>query len=389
MKISRRSDIAPFYVMEVMKAAARREAAGGEVLHLEVGQPSTPAPRGVLAAAEAALRSHRLGYTDAHGVPELRTRITRHYLDRYGVDVAEDRIAVTVGASGGFVLAVLAAFDEGDRVAMTEPGYSAYRNILRALGIEVVELPVGPDTRFNPTPDLLEPLLPLDGLVTASPSNPTGTILTGVELTDLAGFCETHEIRMIADEIYHGITYGDTPAPTVIAVADHAVVVQSFSKYFSMTGWRLGWLVLPEEMIRPVERLAQNLFISPPTLSQLAGIAAFDCSEELDANVARYAENRRILIGGLAGAGIDRIAPADGAFYVYADVSHLTDDSQALSAQWLDEIGVAATSGIDFDPTQGHRFIRFSYAESTADITEAAKRLVGWANLRNRSAAGP
>ncbi|NNC39441.1 MAG: aminotransferase class I/II-fold pyridoxal phosphate-dependent enzyme [Acidimicrobiia bacterium] len=382
MKVARRSGVAPFYVMEVMKAAARRAAAGGEVLHLEVGQPSTPAPGAVVEEAKRALSSSRLGYTDAHGVPELRNRISQHYEERYGELVEVERIAVTVGASGGFVLAVLAAFDEGDRVAMTSPGYSAYRNILAALGIEVVEVPVGPETRFNPTPELLEELLPLDGLVTASPSNPTGTILTTPEQGRLAAFSEANEVRMIADEIYHGITYGDDPAPTAISHNDHAVVVQSFSKYFSMTGWRLGWLVLPGDLIRPVERLAQNLFISPPTLSQLAAVAAFDCAAELDANVHRYAENRRILIEGLARAGIERIAPADGAFYIYADVSHLTDDSQALSREWLDEIGVAATSGIDFDPALGHRFIRFSYAESTADITEAAERLVSWAAAR-------
>ena len=382
MKVARRSGIAPFYVMEVMKAAARRAAAGGEVLHLEVGQPSTPAPGAVIEEAKRALSSSRLGYTDAHGVPELRNRISQHYEERYGELVEVERIAVTVGASGGFVLAVLAAFDEGDRVAMTSPGYSAYRNILAALGIEVVEVPVGPETRFNPTPELLEDLLPLDGLVTASPSNPTGTILTTPEQGRLGAFSEANEVRMIADEIYHGITYGDDPAPTAISHNDHAVVVQSFSKYFSMTGWRLGWLVLPWDLIRPVERLAQNLFISPPTLSQLAAVAAFDCAAELDANVHRYAENRRILIEGLARAGIERIAPADGAFYIYADVSHLTDDSQALSREWLDEIGVAATSGIDFDPAHGHRFIRFSYAESTADITEAAERLVSWAAAR-------
>ncbi len=378
MKVARRSDIAPFYVMEVMKAAAAREKKGGDVLHLEVGQPSTPAPAGVIAAAEAALHSNRLAYTDAHGVPELRERIAAYYLERHGLDVDAGRIAVTVGASGGFVLAILATFNEGDRVAMTEPGYSAYRNILRALGTEVVLVPVGPESRFNPTPGRLEELLPLDGLVTASPSNPTGTILNPDELSSLARFCEQHDIRMIADEIYHGITYGSEPAPTAAAHADHAVVVQSFSKYYSMTGWRLGWLVLPDELIRPVERLAQNLFISPPTLSQIAGTAAFDCTDELDANVARYAANRKILIEGLADAGIDRIAPADGAFYVYADVSHLTDDSQQLSRTWLDEIGVAATSGIDFDPTNGHQFIRFSYAESTADIAEAAKRIGEW-----------
>ena len=382
MKISSRSDIAPFYVMEVMKAAAAREMRGGNVLHLEVGQPSTPAPQGVLAAAEATLRNERLGYTDAHGLPSLRRRIVDHYSDRYSVDLEEDQIAVTVGASGGFVLATLAAFNEGDRVAMTEPGYSAYRNILRALGIEVVDIPVGPATRFNPTPAALEAALPLDGLVTASPSNPTGTILTSSELVDLVAFCNDHELRMIADEIYHGITYGSEPAPTAVSHSTDAVVVQSFSKYFSMTGWRLGWLVLPPELIRPVERLAQNLFISPPTLSQLAGVAAFDCSEELDGNVARYARNREILIDGLASVGIDRIAPADGAFYVYADVSDFTDDSQELSKHWLEELGVAATSGIDFDPTNGHKFIRFSYAESTADISDATQRIVGWMERR-------
>ena len=382
MKVARRSGIAPFYVMEVMKAAARRAAAGGDVLHLEVGQPSTPAPGAVIEGAKRALHASRLGYTDAHGVPELRDRISHHYEERYGETVDVERIAVTVGASGGFVLAVLAAFDPGDRVAMTSPGYSAYRNILTALGIDVVEVPVGPATRFNPTSELLEELLPLDGLVTASPSNPTGTILTTPEQANLAAFSEANDVRMIADEIYHGITYGDEPAPTAISHNDHAVVVQSFSKYFSMTGWRLGWLVLPEDLIRPVERLAQNLFISPPTLSQLAAVAAFDCAAELDANVRRYAENRRILIEGLARAGIEKLAPADGAFYIYADVSHLTDDSQALSREWLDDIGVAATSGIDFDPTLGHRFIRFSYAESTEDITEAAERLVSWAAAR-------
>ena len=382
MKVARRSGIAPFYVMEVMKAAARRAAAGGDVLHLEVGQPSTPAPGAVIEGAKRALHASRLGYTDAHGLPELRDRISHHYEERYGELVDVERIAVTVGASGGFVLAVLAAFDEGDRVAMTSPGYSAYRNILTALGLEVIEVPVGPETRFNPTPELLEELLPLDGLVTASPSNPTGTILTTPEQANLAEFSEANDLRMIADEIYHGITYGDDPAPTAISHNDHAVVVQSFSKYFSMTGWRLGWLVLPEDLIRPVERLAQNLFISPPTLSQLAAVAAFDCAAELDANVHRYADNRRILIEGLARTGIEQIAPADGAFYIYADVSHLTDDSQALSREWLDDIGVAATSGIDFDPTRGHRFMRFSYAESTADITEAAERLVSWAAAR-------
>lgn len=378
MKVSRRSEVAPFYVMEVMRAAARREQEGGSVLHLEVGQPSTPAPSKVRDAAAAALTTDRLGYTEALGVPDLRRRIARHYAETYGISVPVERIVITVGASGGFVLSALAAFDAGDRVAITEPGYAAYRNILEALDVTVVPIRVGPSTRFNPTPGLLEAAGPLDGVVVAGPANPTGTILTADEMAALAGYCDEHEIRLVSDEIYHGITY-DRDAPTAAAHSESAVVVQSFSKYYSMTGWRLGWLVLPDELTRPVERLAQNLFISAPTLSQLAGIHAFDCKQELDANVARYARNRQILIDGLARAGITELAPAEGAFYLYADVSHLTGDSQDLCRQWLDELGVAATPGIDFDPTAGHRYVRFSYAESTADIAEAASRLESWA----------
>lgn len=361
-----------------MKAAAERERTVGDVLHLEVGQPSTPAPREARRAALDAIDSDRLGYTEATGIPELRERIARHYTEAYGVDVPVERVAVTVGASGGFVLTVLAAFDAGDRVAITEPGYAAYRNILEALDIDVVPIPVGPATRFNPTPRRLDATGPLDGLVVAGPANPTGTILTGDEMAALADYCETRSVRLLSDEIYHGITYG-RDAPTVAAHSRSAVVVQSFSKYYSMTGWRLGWLLLPEDLIRPVERLTQNLFISPPALSQIAGITAFDCTDELDANVARYATNRQILIDGLAEAGITQLAPAEGAFYLYANVAHLTDDSQELCRRWLDETGVAATPGIDFDPTNGHKYVRFSYSESTADITEAAERIARWA----------
>lgn len=346
----------------------------GDVLHLEVGQPSTPAPAGVRRAAAEALQTDRLGYTEATGIPELRDRIATHYEEAYGVEVPVERVAVTVGASGGFVLATLAAFDAGDRVAITEPGYAAYRNILEALDITVAPIPVGPGTRFNPTPRLLDAAGPLDGLVVASPANPTGTILTTREMQTLASYTQERGIRMLSDEIYHGITYGPV-APTAAAYAESAVVVQSFSKYYSMTGWRLGWLILPDDLVRPVERLAQNLFISAPALSQVAAIAAFDSTAELDANVDRYAANRRILIEGLAAAGITKLAPADGAFYVYADVSHLTDDSQELCRTWLEKTGVAVTPGIDFDPAKGNRYVRFSYAESTGDITEAVRRL--------------
>jgi aspartate/methionine/tyrosine aminotransferase len=364
--------------MEVMKAAAERHRSVGDVLHLEVGQPSTPAPLKVREKAMEALLVDRLGYTEARGTPELRARIASHYRQGYGVDVPIERVTVTVGASGGFVLAVLAAFDAGDRVAVTEPGYAAYRNILDALDVVVVPIPVGPETRFNPTPRLLDVAGPLDGLVVASPANPTGTTITPPEMERLTAYATRHDIRLLSDEIYHGITYGPV-THTAVAHSDSAIVVQSFSKYYSMTGWRLGWLILPEDLITPVERLAQNLFISPPSLSQAAAVSAFECAEELDANVARYATNRRILMEGLTGAGIDRLAPAEGAFYVYADVSDLTDDSQELCRVWLDETGVAATPGIDFDPTHGNRYVRFSYSESTEDITEAVRRLVEWA----------
>jgi len=378
MKSSRRGEVSPFYVMEVMKAAERRQRTTGDVLHLEVGQPSTAAPRLVRATAQSAIASNRLGYTEATGIPELRDRISVHYKDTYGIAVPTERITITVGASGGFVLATLAAFDAGDRVAITQPGYAAYRNILGALDVTVVPIPVGPDTRFNPTPRLLDAVGPLDGLVVASPANPTGTILRQDEMAALVDYSIARDLRMISDEIYHGITYG-VVASTAAAYSNSAVVVQSFSKYYSMTGWRLGWLVLPAELIDPVERLAQNLFISPPTLSQIAAVTAFDCRDELDANVARYSTNRDLLMSGLSEAGIDRLAPAEGAFYVYADVSHLTDDSQELCRTWLDTLGVAATPGIDFDPVDGHKYVRFSYAESTRDIADAASRLIAWA----------
>jgi aspartate/methionine/tyrosine aminotransferase len=376
-----RADIPPFYVMEVMKAAAERERATGDVLHLEVGQPSTPAPLLVRQAAARALESDRLGYTDATGTPELRERIASHYRERYGIAVPPERVIVTMGASGSFVLAFLAAFDAGDRVAVTEPGYPCYRNTLEAFGVEVVGIPVGPATRFVPTPDLLAAAGSLDGLMIASPANPTGTALTRAELDDIAGYCERYDIRLIADEIYHGIEYG-ARVPTALSIAPDAVVLQSFSKYYSMTGWRLGWMIVPDQLIRPIERLAQNLFISPPTLSQLAAIAAFDATEELDANVARYAANREVLLEGLGSVGLDHFASPDGAFYFYIDVSHLTNDSQDLCRIWLDELGVACTPGIDFDPINGHRSVRLSYSESTIDITAATRRIVDWVQSR-------
>lgn len=363
--------------MEVMKAAAERHALSGDVLHLEVGQPMTPAPSTALDAATVAIQGERLGYTQAAGTDELRDRIARHYAEHYGVEVDPGRVMVTVGASGAFLLVLLAAFDAGDRIGLTEPGYPAYRNMVSALGLEPVPVRVGPETRYVPTPAAVEAAGHLSGLVVASPSNPTGTALTQEELADLASACEGRGIRLLSDEIYHGIIYGGR-AVSALEVTEAAVVVQSFSKYYSMTGWRLGWLVLPESLIRPVEVLAQNLFISPPAISQLAGLAALDSREELDGNVARYAEGRDILLEGLRAAGITEIAPPDGAFYIWADVRHLTSDSQDLCRRWLDEIGVAATPGVDFDPAEGHHFVRFSFSESPEVMAEAVSRLQEW-----------
>jgi aspartate/methionine/tyrosine aminotransferase len=378
LKSSRRGGVPPFIVMDVLREANARAARGQSVLHLEVGQPSTPAPRGVIAAARRALAEDRLGYTEAFGLPELRERIARHYRESYGCDVPASRIVACTGSSSGFVLAFLSAFDAGDRVALAVPGYPAYRNILAALGLEPVLLEVGPETHFQPAPEALERVPGrLDGLIVASPANPTGTMIGRAELRRLAEYCRARGLRLVSDEIYHGIAYGAAPE-TALAFDPEAIVVNSFSKYYSMTGWRLGWMVVPESLARAVECLTQNLYISPPTLSQHAGIAAFDCADELDANVARYAENRRLLLGELPKAGFDKLAPADGAFYLYADVGGLTNDSAEFCRRMLAETGVATTPGLDFDPGRGNRFVRFSFAGETADMAEAARRLIAW-----------
>lgn len=378
MKVSKRGSVPPFYVMEVMKAAAAREAEGKDVLHLEVGQPSTQAPKGVLDAASTAIQTQRLGYTDALGIPELRDRIARHYRDFYGVSVPAERIAITTGSSGAFLLSFLAAMDAGDRIALAEPGYPAYRNILASLDVEAVGVPAGPETRFQPTPELLDQVEgTLDALLVATPANPTGTMLDADALRALVDYCDQRNMRLIVDEIYHGITY-EGPAVTAASLSDRVIIINSFSKYFSMTGWRLGWMVLPEDLHRSVECLAQNHFISPPAHSQAAAIAAFDCMDEAEANVERYRRNREILLRELPLAGFDQLAPADGAFYIYADVSKLTNDSVAFCQRMLDETGIAATPGIDFDPQRGHRYVRFSFAGATEEMDEAVKRLKAW-----------
>ena len=378
LKVADRGRISPFMVMDVMRSANEQAQKGIHVLHLEVGQPGTGAPAGVLEAAKSALVSDRLGYTDALGVTDLRESISRHYAGTYGVDVDPDRIVATTGSSGAFVLAFLSAFDAGDRVALACPGYPAYRNILEALGVEVVGLEVEADSNFQPTPEILDRAGgAIDGLIVASPSNPTGTMVGRDELAALVRYCADRDIRFVSDEIYHGITYG-VPAETALAFTADAVVVNSFSKYFSMTGWRLGWMVVPPDLTRPVECLAQNLFISPPTLSQFAAVAAFDCKDELEAHVSRYGRNRALLLDALPKAGFSRLASADGAFYLYADVGDMTNDSHAFCRRMLAETGVATTPGADFDPARGHRFVRFSFSGATDEVAEAAARLQDW-----------
>jgi aspartate/methionine/tyrosine aminotransferase len=374
---SRRGLVPPFIAMDVMRAANAREAAGHSVIHLEVGQPGTPAPAAVLDAARAALAEDRIGYTDALGIPALREAIARHYREQYAVAVDPGEVVVTTGSSAAFQLAFLAAFDPGQRVALAAPGYPAYRNILTALGLEPVLIEVGENAHYQPNPELLAEAGDIAGLIVASPANPTGTMIPEGEFARLAGWCRERGIRLVSDEIYHGIAYGSAPQ-TARAFGREPIIVNSFSKYYSMTGWRLGWMLVPPDLARSIECLAQNFYISPPALSQLAALAVFGCRAELDGHVARYRASRDLLVATLTKAGLTRFAPAEGAFYLYVDVSALTRDSQAFCRQMLDEIGVAATPGRDFDPTHGDSWVRLSFAGSSADIAEAASRLADW-----------
>lgn len=377
MKVSRRADIAPFHAMEVLRAANARAATGADVLHMEVGEPSGGAPPAVIEAALRSLGKERIGYTEALGIPALRQGLARHYRDFYGLDVPAERIVVTTGSSGGFLLAFLAAFDAGDRIALADPGYPAYRNILGALGLAAVGLPAGPETRFQPSPALLAAAGKLDGVLVASPANPTGAMFAPGAFRELLAHCRRAGIRVISDEIYHGITY-ERPAESALAFDQETIVVNSFSKYFSMTGWRIGWLVLPADLVRPVERLAQNLFISPPALAQHAALAALDCRKDCEAKVEIYRRNRALLLAELPKAGFEIAAPADGAFYIYADVRKLTNDSAEFCRKMLAETGVAATPGIDFDTQRGHAYMRFSFAGSEETIAGAARKLRDW-----------
>jgi aspartate/methionine/tyrosine aminotransferase len=382
LAVAARALIPPFHVMDVWAAAGERQRTHGDLVNLSAGQPSTPAPVAVRDAATAALSGEVLGYTVALGIPELRAAIAAHYGRTYRLDVAADQVVVTTGSSGGFLLAFLAAFDAGDRVAMARPGYPCYRNILSALGCEVVELPCGPQTRYQPTVAMLEALdEPVRGLVLASPANPTGTVVDAEELAAIARHCERTGIQLVSDEIYHGISFPGAPATSCAwATSREAIVVNSFSKYFSMTGWRLGWLLVPPRLLRAVDCLAGNFTVCPPALPQLAALGAFtpESYAAADSHVLRYRINRDLLLDGLAQLGITRLAPADGAFYVYADVSELAADSMELTYRLLADIGVAVAPGLDFDPVDGHRWIRFSCAGATSDIEEALRRLSRW-----------
>ena len=377
---SRRSAIEPFIVMDVMRAAADREHAGERVIHMEVGQPGAPTPKRVIAAAHEALADGRIAYTEALGLRPLRRRIAEYYGTAHGIDVPMEQIAVTTGSSAGFALSYLAAFEAGDRIAITAPGYPAYRNLASAFGLDVVEIPIGPETGFTVTPEMLHAVhaaTPLSGLLIASPANPTGTIMTPAALEALIAAAEDLGIQFISDEIYHRLVYAGEAA-TALSYSRNAIVVNSFSKYYCMTGWRIGWMIVPEQLIRAAERIAQNLYISAPDISQKAAIAAFDATDELEVIKAGYAANRRLLLDRLPAIGFEDIFPVDGAFYVYASVRRFSNDSVEFTRRMLAETGVAATPGADFDRARGQRFMRFSFSGTEAEMAEGMERIAAW-----------
>ncbi|NOE32548.1 MULTISPECIES: pyridoxal phosphate-dependent aminotransferase [unclassified Ruegeria] len=373
MRNSTRSGVDPFIVMDVMEAARKAEEAGRHIIHMEVGQPGTGAPKGATEALAKAMEQGPLGYTVALGLPALRQRIARLYGDWYDVDLNPDRVVITPGSSGGFLLTFTALFDSGDRVGIGAPGYPSYRQILKALGLVPVDLPTAPENRLQPVAEDIQGM-DLKGLMVASPANPTGTMLDHASMGALIEAAQGQGASFISDEIYHGLEY-EAKAVTALELTDECYVINSFSKYFSMTGWRVGWMVVPEDQVRVVERIAQNMFICAPHASQVAALAAMDCEDELQDNLDVYRRNRALMLDGLPKAGFANIAPPDGAFYVYADVSDLTNDSRAFAAEVLEKAGVAVTPGLDFDPQRGHTTLRFSYARATADIEDGLERL--------------
>ncbi len=377
MKISSRGEVSPFIVMDVMEAARREEEKGRNIIHMEVGQPGTGAPKGARAALSEAMEAGPLGYTVALGIPALRARISAHYKAVYDLDISPERVVVTAGSSAGFLLSFISLFDHGDSVAIADPGYPSYRNILKSLSLNPVRIESSLENRFQPVPEDIENV---EGLLVASPANPTGTMLGKEPLAALIDRCQDQDVRFISDEIYHGI--GGQKPVSALEISDDIYVINSFSKYFSMTGWRVGWMVVPQDHVRRIERLSQNLFICAPHASQIAALAAMDCEAELSAHQQTYAENRKVMVDGLPKAGFPNFAPPDGAFYIYADVSDLTTDSQALSAEILRDAGVATTPGLDFDPVRGHQTLRFSYAGKTEDMVEGIARLQAWYQAR-------
>ena len=378
MKSSKRSDIKPFLVMDLLNKANEYQAEGRDIIHMEAGQPGTPAPKRVRDVAKEAIDETLIGYQASLGMPVLRARIAQHYEDAYGVEIAPERIVITTGSSAGFVLSFLSLFDDGDRIGMGAPYYPAYPNIISSLGYTPVILNTDKTTNFQVTVDLLsQQTEKLDGLMVASPANPTGSMLSSKELERLVHYCADNSIKFISDEIYHGIVYGEG-AHSALEFSDEVVVVNSFSKYFCMTGWRVGWLVIPPSLVRPIERLSSNLYISVPTLSQIAAVSAFDARDELEGNVAQYKKNRDYLMAELPKIGLTEIASPDGAFYLYVDISHLASDSVAFCEQLLEETGVAVTPGADFDVGARAAKIRFSYAGKFTDMEETIKRLGKW-----------
>ena len=373
MRKSSRSTVDPFIVMDVMEAARKAEASGRHIIHMEVGQPGTAAPKAAQRVLAETMQKDALGYTVALGLPELRARIAQLYGEWYDVDLSPNRIVVTSGSSSAFLLAFTALFDPGDTVAIGAPGYPSYRQILKALSLNPLDLPSAPENRLQPVPDDFASL-DIQGLMVASPANPTGTMLNKPAMQALIDATHAKGASFISDEIYHGIEY-EAKAVTALELTDDCYVINSFSKYFSMTGWRIGWMVVPEDHVRTVERLAQNMFICAPHVSQVAALAAMDAHDELEANMAVYRENRRLMLEGLLKAGFTKFAPPDGAFYVYVDVSDFTHDSRAFASEILEKAGVAVTPGLDFDPVRGHGTLRFSYARSSADIAEGLARL--------------
>ncbi len=388
LKISDRSKMPPFMAMDVMRHAAELDADGVDIVHLEVGQPSSPAPRKVIEALYESMEQQRThGYSVALGIPELRERIALHYQEWYNVEIDPKRVAVTVGSSMAFAISFMAAFDVGDKIAIPNPGYPAYRNLMLGMGLEPVILPAGPKEGWVPRLEDMKKWHRLpDGIMIASPHNPTGVVIPDDELKNICDWCDKNGVRLISDEIYHGLSYTGR-CETALKYNDNAIVVNSLSKYFSMTGWRIGWMILPEQLVNAAEKIAQNLYISAPTPNQIAAVKAFDCVEELDQHVTRYKENRQILLSGLPADFLGKSAPCDGAFYIYADISALSVDSISFAKDLLKETGVATTPGVDFDPNNGHLYVRLSFAGSTNTMHEAVKRITKFIEAYKRNAA--